>query len=58
MLSQCLVPSITKKVDSYLFVLGQQPLIALQIQTFHESIPMYLISSVMPTKKKKEQILI
>ena len=42
MLSQCLVPSITKKVHSYLFVLGQQPLIALQIQTFHESIPMYL----------------
>ena len=30
MLSQCLVQSITKKVISYLLVLGQQPLRALQ----------------------------
>ena len=36
MLSQCLVPSITKKVISYSLVLGQQPLIALQIQIFFE----------------------
>ena len=34
MLSQCLVPSITKKVISYLLVLGQQPLITFQIQNF------------------------
>ena len=32
MLSQCRVLSITKKVISYLLVLGQQPLMALQIQ--------------------------
>ena len=41
MLSQCLVPSITKKVISYLLVLGQQPLIALQIEYFHLSISMH-----------------
>ena len=35
MLSQCLVVSITKKVSSHSLVLGQQPLIALQIQNFH-----------------------
>ena len=34
MLSQSLVPSITKKVNSYSLVLGQQPFIALQIQIF------------------------
>ena len=41
MLSQCLVPSITKKVISYSLVLGQQPLIALQIEYFHLGISMY-----------------
>ena len=41
MLSQCLVSSITKKVNSYSFVLGQQPFIALQIQNFHKCILMY-----------------
>ena len=35
MLSQCPVPSITKNIFSYLMALGQQPLIALQIQIFH-----------------------
>ena len=40
--SQCLVPYITKKVNSYSLVLGQQALIALQIQSFHESISIYL----------------
>ena len=36
MLNQCLVPSITKKVSSYLLLLGEQTLIiALQIQNFH-----------------------
>ena len=35
MLSQCLIPYITKKVNSYSLVLGQQRLIALQIQNFH-----------------------
>ena len=40
MLRQCLVPSITKKVNSYSLVLGQQPLIALQIQNFHYSLLM------------------
>ena len=35
MLSQCLVPSITKKVISYTLVLGQQPLIALKMQNYH-----------------------
>ena len=35
MLSQCLVPSITKKVNSDLLVLGRKPLIGLQIQNFH-----------------------
>ena len=34
MLSQCQVPSLTKSVISYLLVLGQQPLIALQIKIF------------------------
>ena len=34
MLSQYLVSSITKKVVSYLLVLGQQPLIAFQTQIF------------------------
>ena len=32
---QCLVPSIKKKVNSYSLLLGQQALIALQIQNFH-----------------------
>ena len=41
MLNQYLVSSITKKVNSYLLVLGQQPLIALQIQNFHQSTSMY-----------------
>ena len=40
--SQCLVPYITKKVNSYSLVLGQQALIALQTQSFHESISIYL----------------
>ena len=40
--SQFLVPYITKKVNSYSLVLGQQALIALQIQSFHESISIYL----------------
>ena len=35
MLSQCLVPYITMKVNSYSMVLRQQPLAALQIQNFH-----------------------
>ena len=35
MLSQCLIPYITKKVNSYSLVLGQQRLTALQIQNFH-----------------------
>ena len=35
MLSQCLVQSMTKKIIYYLLVLGQQPLIVLQIQNFH-----------------------
>ena len=35
MVSQCLVPYIGKKVNSYSFFLGQQPSIALQIQNFH-----------------------
>ena len=35
MLSQSILPSITKKVNSYSLDLGQQPLIALQIQNFH-----------------------
>ena len=34
-LSQCRIPSITKKVNSYSLVLGQQPFIALQIQNFY-----------------------
>ena len=34
----CLVPSITKEICSYSLGLGQQPLIALRIQNFHESI--------------------
>ena len=41
MLSQCHVPSITKKVISYSLVLEQQPLTALQIQNVHLSISMY-----------------
>ena len=41
--SQFLVPYITKKVNSYSLVLGQQALIALQIQSFHESISIYLV---------------
>ena len=36
--NQCLVPSITKNISSYSLGLGQQPLIALPIQNFHESI--------------------
>ena len=35
MLSQCLILSITKKVISCLLVLGQQTLVAIQIQSFH-----------------------
>ena len=35
MLSQSLVPSMTKKAISYSLVLGQQPLTAPQIQKFH-----------------------
>ena len=42
MLSQCLVPSITKEVISYSLVVVQQALIALQIQNVHESISIYL----------------
>ena len=42
MISQCLVPSITKKVSFYSLVLEQQPTAALQIQSFHESISMHL----------------
>ena len=34
MLSQCLVPSITKNINSYSLALGQQPLLARQIQKF------------------------
>ena len=50
MLSQCLVPSITKKVISYLLVLGQQSLIALQIfiklfQYILKSLKTFLIQS-------------
>ena len=41
MLSLCLVPSINKKVSSYLLLLEQQPFTALQIQNFHESISIY-----------------
>ena len=41
MLSQCHVPSITKKVISYSLVLEQQSLTALQIQNVHLSISMY-----------------
>ena len=44
MLSLCLVPSINKKVISYLLLLEQQPFTALQIQTFHESISIFLKS--------------
>ena len=35
MLNQCIVLSITKKHISHSLVLGQQTLIALQIQSFH-----------------------
>ena len=51
MLSQSLLTSITKKkqkknkkktIISYSLVLGQQPLIAFQIQNFQKSIPIYL----------------
>ena len=35
MLSQFLLPYLTKKVNSYSLVLGEQPLITLQIQNFH-----------------------
>ena len=42
MLSQCLVPSITKKVISHLLALGQQPLTTLQIQNVYQSISIYL----------------
>ena len=42
MLSQCLVPSITKKVISYLLTLGQPPLTALQIQNFQYSVSTYV----------------
>ena len=38
MLSQCLVPSVTKTAISYSLILEQQALIALQIQNFHESL--------------------
>ena len=34
-LSQCLVPFISRQIISYSLFLGQQPLIALQIQNFH-----------------------
>ena len=49
MLSQCLVPSITKKVNSYSLVLEQEPLIVFQyilksIKTFKFK----TISTVMP----------
>ena len=42
MLSRCLVASITKKVISYLLVLRQQPLRALQTQDFHFKVFQYL----------------
>ena len=42
MLSLCILPSITTKVISYLLVLGQQQVIALQMQHFYFSIWMFL----------------
>ena len=62
MLSQCLVPSIAKKVNFYTLVLRQHPLIAPQIQTFQPSISIYLkiilksISIVMSKNTNKTKI--
>ena len=56
MLSQCLVPSIIKKVISYKSVLGQQPLITLQIQNFQyilKSLETFLIRNYYYSNVKK-----
>ena len=42
MLSQCLLPSVTKKIISYLLILRQQPFRALQKQNFHWDISIFL----------------
>ena len=41
MLSQCLVPYITKQVSSYSLVMGQQTLKTVLLQTFHRIMTMY-----------------
>ena len=65
MLSQCLLVSINEKVISYSLFLGQQTLIALQIQNFDQSIWIYLqtnsnffdskLSIIMPKNYKSDK---